>query len=145
MPASAFRHPLFQSGTGPKMPDCVGLVRYRVGPGVVSFYHSGTGLIGYRTIRHSGIFSHAHTQEHAHEHPLRTRTQTPPRTRTRTPPRTCTLPRTPPRTHTHTQTLTRTSGLDIDMDMQHGNRHAPWTRTSSMDARMPMKSLVWHR
>jgi hypothetical protein len=45
----------------------VDLVQYQIGPGAVSFYHSGTGLIGCRTVRHSGIYTHAH--EHAHKHP----------------------------------------------------------------------------
>jgi hypothetical protein len=125
-PASAFRHPLFQSGTRPKKLDCICLVRYRIGPGAVSFYHSSTGLIVCRTVQHSGIYTHAHKHAHkhayAHEHAHKHTNE-----------------------HPHTHTRTRTRGLDIDMDMQHGNGHAPWTQTSSMDARMPMKSLVRHR
>jgi hypothetical protein len=35
-------------------------------------------------------------------------------------------------------------GLNIDMDMQHGNGHAPWTVTSSVDAGMLTKSFVRH-
>jgi hypothetical protein len=38
-----------------KMPDCVRLVRYRTCSGIVSFFQSGTGLTGCRTVRHSGI------------------------------------------------------------------------------------------
>jgi hypothetical protein len=39
-----------------KIPDCISLVRYRTGSGTVSFFHSGTGLTGCRTVRHSSIF-----------------------------------------------------------------------------------------
>jgi hypothetical protein len=45
-----------------EMPDCAGLVRYWIGPGIVSFFNSGTGLIGCRTVRHSSIYKHAHGQ-----------------------------------------------------------------------------------
>jgi hypothetical protein len=45
-----------------EIPDCAGLVRYWIGPGIVIFFHSGTGLIACRTVRHSGIFKHAHRQ-----------------------------------------------------------------------------------
>jgi hypothetical protein len=38
-----------------KMPDCISLVRYRTVSGTVSFFHSGTGLTGCWTVRHSGI------------------------------------------------------------------------------------------
>jgi hypothetical protein len=38
-----------------KMPDCVSLVRYRTGFGIVSFFQSGTGLTGCPTVRQSGI------------------------------------------------------------------------------------------
>jgi hypothetical protein len=38
-----------------KMPDCVILIRYRAGPGIVIDFQSGTGLTGCRTIRHYGI------------------------------------------------------------------------------------------
>jgi hypothetical protein len=38
-PASVFRHPWFQSGTGiKKMPDCISLARYRTGSGTISFF-----------------------------------------------------------------------------------------------------------
>ncbi len=37
------------------MPDRVNLVRYRTCSGIVSFFQSGTGLTGCRTVRHSGI------------------------------------------------------------------------------------------
>jgi hypothetical protein len=37
-----------------KMPDCVTLIRYRAGSGIVIDFQSGTGLTGCRTIRHSG-------------------------------------------------------------------------------------------
>jgi hypothetical protein len=38
-----------------KIPDCVSLVWYRTCSGIVSFFQSGTGLTGCRTVRHSGI------------------------------------------------------------------------------------------
>jgi hypothetical protein len=52
------------------MPDCVSLVRYWTYPGIVSSFHSGTGLIRCRTVRHSGIYTHAHAHKHtlAHAH-----------------------------------------------------------------------------
>ncbi len=37
------------------MQDCVILVRYRTGFGIISFFQSGTGQTGCRTVRHSGI------------------------------------------------------------------------------------------
>jgi hypothetical protein len=37
-----------------KMPDCATLFRYRIVSGIVSFFQSGTGLTGCRTIRYSG-------------------------------------------------------------------------------------------
>ncbi len=37
------------------MPDRVSLVPYRTCSGIVSFFQSGTGLTGCRTVRHSGI------------------------------------------------------------------------------------------
>ncbi len=49
-----------------KLPDCLGLIRYRTCPGIVSFFYSGTGLIGCRTVRHSGIYTHEHALAHAH-------------------------------------------------------------------------------
>ena len=52
-PASVFRHPTFQSGTGAfRYPDWV---RYRTGSGIGILFHSGTGLTGCRTVWHSGI------------------------------------------------------------------------------------------
>jgi hypothetical protein len=38
-----------------KMPDCVSLVRYQTCSSIVSFFQSGTGLIGCRKVLHSGI------------------------------------------------------------------------------------------
>ncbi len=38
-----------------KMSDCVSLVHERTCSGIVSFFQSGTGLTGCRTVRHSGI------------------------------------------------------------------------------------------
>jgi hypothetical protein len=43
-----------------KIPDCVGLVRYWTCSGIVSFFHSGTGLTRCRTVRHSGIYIYAY-------------------------------------------------------------------------------------
>jgi hypothetical protein len=37
-----------------KMPDCAALFRYRIAFVIVSFFQSGTGLTGCRTIRYSG-------------------------------------------------------------------------------------------
>jgi hypothetical protein len=56
-PASEFRHPEFSlHGAGlKKTPDYVNIVRYRTCSGIVSFFQSGTGLTGRRTVRHSGI------------------------------------------------------------------------------------------
>jgi hypothetical protein len=36
-----------------KMPDCITLILYRVGSGIVIDFQSGTGLTGCWTIRHS--------------------------------------------------------------------------------------------
>jgi hypothetical protein len=38
-----------------KMTDCVSLVQYRTCSGIVSFFQSGTGLTGCRTVQHSSI------------------------------------------------------------------------------------------
>jgi hypothetical protein len=38
-----------------KVPDCVSLVRYQICSAIVSFFQSGTGLTGCRTVLHSGI------------------------------------------------------------------------------------------
>ncbi len=43
-----------------KMPDCVGLVQYRTCSGIVSFFHSGTGLTGCRTVRHLYIYTYTY-------------------------------------------------------------------------------------
>jgi hypothetical protein len=40
-----------------KMPDCVALFRYRTSSGIVNHFQSGTGLIGCRMVRHSGVIS----------------------------------------------------------------------------------------
>jgi hypothetical protein len=50
-PASALRHPVSQSGTGP-VQDWVPLFRNQTGSGIGIFVHSGTGLTGCRTVRH---------------------------------------------------------------------------------------------
>jgi hypothetical protein len=55
-PASVFRHPSSQSGTGAfRYPDWVTLFRYRTDSGISISFHCGTGLIGCRTFRYSGI------------------------------------------------------------------------------------------
>jgi hypothetical protein len=89
------------------MADCISLVWYRTCPVIVSSVHSGTGLIGCRTVQHSGIYTHAHALAHAHT------------------PMMC--------------------GMNMvkNMDVQRGNE--AWTWTSTMDAGMPIKSLVRHR
>jgi hypothetical protein len=90
-----------------KMPDCVGLVQYRTCSGIVSFFHSGTGLTGCRTVRHLYIYTYTYIcicsmnmdrdrdmdMQHGHGHAAWTRT------------------------------------FSMDMDMQHvqGHRHASWT------------------
>jgi hypothetical protein len=38
-----------------KMSDCVTLLRYRTNSDIVSFFQSGTGLTGCRTVRHAVI------------------------------------------------------------------------------------------
>jgi hypothetical protein len=43
-----------------KMPDCVSLVQYRTCSGIVTFFQSGTGLTGCRTLWHSGISIYVH-------------------------------------------------------------------------------------
>ncbi len=111
-PASSFRY------RTKKMLDCVSLVRYRTGFGIVSFFQSGTGLTGCRTVRHSGIsiymsmdidigMKHWHGMQHWHEH----------------------------------ATWTWTCSMDMDMDTQHGFGYAVWTWTVHMhgctDAGMP--------
>jgi hypothetical protein len=48
------------------MPYCVSLVRYRTCSGIVSFFQSGTGLFGCRTVRHSDIYTHEHAHALAH-------------------------------------------------------------------------------
>jgi hypothetical protein len=44
-----------------KMPDFIGLVRYQTCSGIVSFFHSGTGLTGCRTVLHSFIHVYTYT------------------------------------------------------------------------------------
>jgi hypothetical protein len=66
-----------------KMLDCVGLVQYRTSSGIVSFFHSGTGLTGYQKVWHSSILKvdqsfrvlvyvlvlvHVHFNVHVHVH-----------------------------------------------------------------------------
>jgi hypothetical protein len=48
-----------------KMPDCLSLVRYRICSGIVSFFQSGTGLTGCRTVRLSGILKNFKRPEEA--------------------------------------------------------------------------------
>jgi hypothetical protein len=54
-----------------KMPDCISLVQYWIDSGTVSFFHSGTGLTGCRTVRHFEMYfkifikkTKIHHQEH---------------------------------------------------------------------------------
>jgi hypothetical protein len=99
-----------------QMPDCVGLVRYRISSGVVSFYHSGTGLIRCRTVRPFLQHTHTNTNTHANTHK---------------------------NTHTHGHgqaawTLTWTCSMEMgtmDMDKQHGCRNA--------DEKFSLASLVF--
>ncbi len=42
-----------------KMLDLIALVQYLTSAGIVSVFHSGTGLIGCWTVRRSGIYTHA--------------------------------------------------------------------------------------
>ncbi len=127
-----------------KMPDCVNLVRYRTCSSIVSFFQSGTGLTGCRTVRHSGIsiytytdidmdMKHWHKLRHWHEHV------------------------------TWTWHAVWTWTCSMDMGMQHGHGHAAWTWTRTriwscgmdLDSRhawmhgcryagMPIKSSVRH-
>jgi hypothetical protein len=57
-PASASR--ILDQYWTKKMPDCVSLVRYWTGFGIVSFFQSGTGLTGCRTVRHFYIYVNGH-------------------------------------------------------------------------------------
>ncbi len=101
-----------------QMPDCVGLVQYRISSGVVSFYNSGTGLIRCRTVRpflqHTHTNTHTKTNTHANSHK---------------------------NTHGHGQaawTLTWTCSMEMgtmDMDKQHGCRNA--------DEKFSLASLVF--
>jgi hypothetical protein len=55
------------------MPYCVSLVWYQTCSGIVSFFQSGIGLTGCRTVRHSGISIYMYMDidmdiEHAHGH-----------------------------------------------------------------------------
>ncbi len=88
------------------MPDCLGLVWYRTCSGIVSFFYSGTGLFGCRTVGHSNIYTHEHAHEHAHKHAL---------------------------AQAHTPMM---CGMNTDrnMDVQHG--YEAWTWTCTMDMEM---------
>jgi hypothetical protein len=106
------------------MPDCVSLVRYRTCPGIVSSVHSGTGLIGCRTVRHSSIYTHAHENEHALAH-----------------------------AHAHTPMMCGMN-MDKNMDVQRGHEAWTLTHTMDMEmdkhhgcrnAGMLIKILVRHR
>jgi hypothetical protein len=47
-----------------EMPDCAGLVRYWIGPGIVIFFHSGTGLIACQTVQSGNpAFINTHTDK----------------------------------------------------------------------------------
>jgi hypothetical protein len=86
------------------MPDCLGLVRYRTCPGIDSFFYSGTGLFECRTVRHSGIYTHAHEQAPTHAHTYDVQ-------------------------HEHGQKRGRsawtwTCTMDMEMDKHHGYRNA---------------------
>jgi hypothetical protein len=89
-----------------------------------NFFHSGTGMIGCQTVRHSGIYKHEH--EHVHKHAL---------------------------AHAHTPMMCGMN-MDRNMDVQHGHEAITWTCTMDMEmdkhhrcwnARLSIKSLVWHR
>jgi hypothetical protein len=112
-PASAFRHQIFQSGTGLKK-WCRTESAWSDTGSVPAPFVFVIPVPDWLDAPDSPAFRHLYTR-------TQTRTCTGTRTRTQTPPR----------------TWTRTDGLDIDMDMQHGNRHVPWTRTSSKDTGMP--------
>ncbi len=60
MLASAFQHPSFQSGSGPKkMPDYVSLIQNRTDSCIVYYFNSGT-IPDAGQSRHSGINTHPH-------------------------------------------------------------------------------------
>jgi hypothetical protein len=108
------------------MPDSPDLVWYRNCPGIVSFFYFGTGLIGCRTVRYSGIYTHEHEHAHKHEHAL---------------------------AHAHTHMMCGMN-MDRNMDVQHGHEAWAWRYTIDMEmdkyhecqnAGMPIKSLVQHR
>jgi hypothetical protein len=109
-----------------KMPDHVSLVQYRICSGIISFFHSCTGLTGCRTVWHSGFLSictwkltltssididmqHGHGHGHA----------------------------------------VWTSTCSMDMDTQHGFGHAAWICTVdlhgcwSADKKLSPASLVF--
>jgi hypothetical protein len=60
-PASAVRHPSFQSVTRQNMLDCVGLVQYRTSSRIVRSFHFSSGLTRCRTVRHSRIYVYVYT------------------------------------------------------------------------------------
>jgi hypothetical protein len=65
-PALAFRHQYFQSGNAPKkMPDCLGLVRYRTSPGIVSFF---IPVPDWSDARQSCMPAFIHTNMNSHTH-----------------------------------------------------------------------------
>jgi hypothetical protein len=47
------------------MPDCVSFVRYQTNYGIVSFFQSGAGLTGCRTVWHTGIALYIYIHGHA--------------------------------------------------------------------------------
>ncbi len=95
-----------------KMLDCVSLVRYRFYSGIISFFHSSSGLIGCQTAQH--LYTCTSTLK-------------------------CTCTGT--QTHTHGYwTLNGHSpwrwACSMYMDIQHGYGYAAWTLTCSMDMDM---------
>jgi hypothetical protein len=117
------------------MPGCVSLVRYRTCLGIVSLFHSGTGLTGYRTVRHSGIYilyvprtwifslDTDMQNGHGHGHAAWTRS----------------MDTDMQHGHGHAAwTLIWTCRMDIGIDMQHERGHAAGTQTCSMDTNMQL-------
>ncbi len=51
-----------------KMPNCICLVWYRLGPGIVSFIHSCTRLIGCQRVRQLYTHTCTHTPMHTYKH-----------------------------------------------------------------------------
>jgi ABC-type nickel/cobalt efflux system permease component RcnA len=99
------------------MPDCLGLVRYRTIPGIVSFF---LPVPDYSDARQSGIpaFIHMNTHEHTHEHAHKQAHEH-------------------ALAHTHRPMMNRrehgqehgraawTGSIDMDMDHGHGGVQAP--------------------